>query len=106
MAETKHGLYRTISKWRVYIRHDRCSSKFPEIDFMRSTSANNVINSLDQMISIYGIPEEIVSDNGPPFKSFALKEYMESKGIHHRPSKWLCRKIYVFAEENSHSSIY
>ena len=60
-------------------------SKFPEIDFMISTSANNVINSLDRMISIiYGIPEEIVSDNGPPFKSFAFKEYMESKGIHHR----------------------
>ena len=37
------------------------------------------------MFATHGYPEKLKSDNGPPFKSHALKEFFTEKGItHHR----------------------
>ena len=60
-------------------------SPYPEIQFVSSTSAKSLIKLLSKVFAIYGNPSKVISDNGPPFKSKFLKEYMESKGIrHHR----------------------
>ena len=51
-------------------------SRLPEVEFVNNTSANTLIPFLERMFSRYGIPETIISYNGPP--------YMIQNGITHR----------------------
>ena len=50
-------------------------SRFAEIDFTKSTSANATIPKLDRMYSSYGIPYQLKSDNGAPFNLKAFSDY-------------------------------
>ena len=59
-------------------------SKFPEAEFLTSTSAEQLIPSLQRIFSTYGLPKTVISDNGPPFKSHALKTYFQQKNVSHR----------------------
>lgn len=61
-------------------------SKFPFIKFAPSTSFHAIENALDQQFSIWGLPETIYTNNGPPFTSAAFKQYLEENNITHRPS--------------------
>ena len=56
-------------------------SKWVEIIKMKDTRAEKVIGELEKIFSIFGIAKLIVTDNGPPFDSFKLKEFCLSKGI-------------------------
>ena len=58
-------------------------TKYSNVDFMRSTSARNVIFALERFFGSYGIPNNIVSDNDPPFTSYKLQRYFTSRGIKH-----------------------
>ena len=40
-------------------------SRFPVVEFLRSTSAKAVIPKFDKIFSLFGIPEELKTDNGP-----------------------------------------
>jgi len=42
-------------------------SRFPEIAFMSSTTSHAVINKLKDIFARWGVPDEIVGDNGPQF---------------------------------------
>ena len=44
-------------------------SKWIEVEHMRSTTAQSTIDILHRWFAAYGLPEEIVSDNGPQFIS-------------------------------------
>ena len=44
-------------------------SRFPEVEYMSSTTSNAVINKLKDIFARWGIPDEVVSDNGPQFSS-------------------------------------
>ena len=44
-------------------------SRFPEVDIVHSTKASAVIPTLDRMFAVHGIPDVLISDNGPPFNS-------------------------------------
>ena len=62
-------------------------TKWPEIQiFLRnqSTNAEGVICAMEHIFSCHGIPEEILTDNGPPFngKEFAL--FAKKAGFIHR----------------------
>ena len=60
-------------------------TKFLEMEIMKSTQAHNVIKQLDKIFATHGFPDKITSDNGPPFNSHELKEYMNQCGIeYHR----------------------
>ena len=59
-------------------------SKFPEIGFLKGTTANAVIDIFEKTFTTFGYPQKIVSDNGPPFKSYKIRKYMKHKGIKHR----------------------
>ena len=60
-------------------------SKFPEVEILKTTTAKVITNRLDRMFATHGIPDQIVSDNGPPFDSTEMDRYMKRKGIkHHR----------------------
>ena len=59
-------------------------SKFPDIEFVSSTSAPILIKTLERIIATYGIPNTMVSDNGPPFKSYEIKRFMREHSIQHK----------------------
>ena len=44
-------------------------SRFPVVELVRSTSANTVIPVLDKVLSTFGTPDILKSDNGAPFNS-------------------------------------
>lgn len=58
-------------------------SKWVEVFHMGSTVANEVINKLCELFSRFGLPRQIVSDNGPPFTSREFKMFIDSCGIEH-----------------------
>ena len=49
-------------------------SKWPEvIGPMKLTTAGSTINALRCIFGRYGLPEQVVSDNGPPFNLLNTK---------------------------------
>ena len=59
-------------------------SKFPEINYVTSTSCGSVLPHLRSLFSRYGIPLEIITDNGPPFNSAEFGSFLASFGVKHR----------------------
>ncbi|PIO67211.1 hypothetical protein TELCIR_11047 [Teladorsagia circumcincta] len=48
---------------------------------MGATTAEETIMKLREVFSRNGLPEQLVSDNGPPFTSAEFREYCEGRGI-------------------------
>ena len=44
-------------------------SRFPLVETIYATSSETVTKRLEQLFSIFGIPQNLRSDNGPPFNS-------------------------------------
>ena len=61
-------------------------SRYPEVEFVHSTSAEAVIPHLDRIFSTHGFPESVKTDGGPPFNgtdTHAFKMYLKWAGIKH-----------------------
>ena len=56
-------------------------SKWPEVFPMTSTTAIKTIETLRRLFSSYGLPEELVSDNGPQFTSEEFASFTKANGI-------------------------
>ncbi|XP_065060965.1 uncharacterized protein K02A2.6-like [Rhopilema esculentum] len=61
-------------------------SRFPITEIVKSTAASTIIPKLDQVFAMHGLPEEIVTDNGPPFNGDDFKRYLMTLGIKFDPS--------------------
>ena len=48
---------------------------------MPTTTATATANALRTIFSKYGLPESIVSDNGPPFQSAEYERFLKLNGI-------------------------
>ena len=62
-------------------------SKWPEIKvFLRNqaTDSENIIYSMEQMFAVHGIPEEVMTDNGPPFNGKKFADFASRSGFRHR----------------------
>ncbi|XP_033098565.1 uncharacterized protein K02A2.6-like [Anneissia japonica] len=59
-------------------------SKWVEVYPMKITTTNKTLDILRRLFSSYGLPEEIVSDNGPQFISSDFAEFMTRNGIIHK----------------------
>ena len=59
-------------------------SRFPMVYIMKSTTAERVINKLNSVFAVFGFPNSLKSDNGPPFDARAFGDFLKSKGIYHR----------------------
>ncbi|KAI4899548.1 hypothetical protein NFI96_026864 [Prochilodus magdalenae] len=61
-------------------------SKWPEVCLMDSTTASKTIQVLRSMFSRYGLPEVLVSDNGPQFVSDEFARFLKANGVKHMDS--------------------
>ena len=68
---------------RMYLLLVDAFSKWPEIVEMKSTSAEDTIDELRAIFARFGLPEQIVSDNGPQFTSEAFQKFTSRNGIRH-----------------------
>jgi transposase InsO family protein len=58
-------------------------SKWPEVRVMSSTTVSKTLNVLREWFSVHGIPEQIVTDNGPQFIAEEFDEFTKRNGIKH-----------------------
>lgn len=56
-------------------------SKFAVVNKLNSKTASSVITSLKNIFSLYGLPIEIFSDNGPPFNSKEFYDFSRRYNI-------------------------
>ena len=61
-------------------------SKFPEVVHMDSTTSSSTIKMLREIFSRHGLPELLVSDNGPQFVSSEFEAFCKNNGIEHHTS--------------------
>jgi len=54
-------------------------SRFPEVEIVKSTTAEVVLPKLDRILGMHGVPDKIMSDNGPPFNSHKMELYAGGK---------------------------
>ena len=59
-------------------------SRYPLVKVISSTSADAIIPLLTEIFAMFGIPEVLKSDNGPPFNSFKFAEFARHLGFKHR----------------------
>ena len=53
-------------------------SKWPEvIGPMKATIADSTINATHNIFARYGLPAQVVRDNGPPFRSAEYEEFLQ-----------------------------
>ena len=58
-------------------------SKWIEIVKMSNTNSGSTIKVLRDIFSRFGLPQSIVSDNGPQLISIEMSQFMKKNGIHH-----------------------
>ncbi|XP_046737564.1 uncharacterized protein K02A2.6-like [Diprion similis] len=59
-------------------------SKWPEvINFRNNTKAYGVVEVFDELFAKYGLPNLVVTDNGPQFRSDELGQFFNSNGVQH-----------------------
>lgn len=59
------------------------TTKWIEACPIKSTEAQGTVNTLREIFARFGLPHEIVTDNGPPFSSRIFYEFMHKNGIVH-----------------------
>ncbi|XP_013907952.1 PREDICTED: uncharacterized protein K02A2.6-like, partial [Thamnophis sirtalis] len=60
-------------------------SRWVELVLMGSTTAESTVRALQKMFATHGLPDVVVSDNGPQFTSTAFQEFLAEQGIRHAP---------------------
>ena len=58
-------------------------SKWPDAVVINSTTASQMILVLRNLFAHYGLPEQLVSDNGPRFISDEFQHFLATNGIKH-----------------------
>ena len=84
---------------RKYLVVMDCYPRFIEILTFFGTTSKTVIQKLKSVLARWGVPEEVVSDNGTQFKSALFDEFKVKYGFQHTTSsplhhqgQWCCRK--------------
>ncbi|XP_041473613.1 uncharacterized protein K02A2.6-like [Lytechinus variegatus] len=58
-------------------------SKWPEVAVTKSTTSERTIDLLRAIFARNGVPEQLVSDNGPQFTSAEFKDFVTRNGMKH-----------------------
>ena len=70
-------------KGKSYLLLVDAHSKWPEIVEKSSTTAQKTIAELRNIFATHGLPQQLVSDNGPQFVSDEFATFMKSNGVKH-----------------------
>ena len=82
----KAGTDLFVLKGATYLLVVDYYSRFPEVIQLRKTTSQSVINALKAVFARYGIPETLVSDNGPQYSSTEFAEFAANYGFMHTTS--------------------
>ncbi len=66
---------------RMFLVVVDANTKWPEVAVMKHATTLTTINALRSMFARFGLPDQIVSDNGSQFTSNEFKMFLESNGI-------------------------
>ena len=69
LGKAAHRPYRTFYGPFMFFVVVDAHSKWPEVTVMDSTTSEKTVDVLRELFSLYGVPTQIVSDNGPQFVS-------------------------------------
>ena len=58
-------------------------SKWPEVLIAKSTTTDSTMEALRTLFGRYGLPKQLVSDNGPQFTSNEFAHFLRTNGIKH-----------------------
>ena len=73
-------------KGRNYLLIVDSFSRFPEVVQLFSTSSQTVVGILKSVFARFGIPEILVTDNGPQYASKHIAKFAKSYGYQHTTS--------------------
>jgi hypothetical protein len=59
-------------------------SRYPVVEILSKLTAKAVIPKLDNVFALFGIPDVVKSDNGPPFNGLHFKDFAKHLGFLHR----------------------
>lgn len=68
---------------KIYLVVVDAMSKWIEVVKVPSTAATSTIAKLNELWSRWGLPKQIVSDNGPPFTSKEFEAFVKTRAIEH-----------------------
>lgn len=68
---------------KMYLIMVDARTKWLEVFPVPSTAASSTIEKLTEVFSRWGLPRQIVSDNGPPFTSKEMADFLGSQGVDH-----------------------
>ena len=68
---------------RMFLLVTDAHSKWPKIIEMASMTSTKTIDELSRLFAAYGLPEQVVTDNGPQFVSQEFANFMKLNGIKH-----------------------
>ena len=58
-------------------------SRFPLLETLTTTTAATIIKRLDNIFSIFSVPNYVRTDNGPAFRSKELEDFAKHMGFKH-----------------------
>lgn len=61
-------------------------SNYPEIALLSSTTSKAVITQMKSIFARHGIPNTLISDNGPPYASYEFQSFASEYGFSHDKS--------------------
>jgi len=61
-------------------------SKWPSALPLRSLTASSVIREMERIYADFGVPEQLISDNGPQFGCAEFRKFSREKGVRHTTS--------------------
>lgn len=68
---------------KTYLIMVDARTKWLEVFPVPSTAANSTIEKLSEAMARWGLPRQLVSDNGPPFTSNEFSKFLAGNGIEH-----------------------
>ena len=75
--------YGPLASGRMLLVVNDLCSKFPVVAEVASTASSSTLPALDQIFSDFGVPEDIKSDNGPPFNGVEFADFCKHFGVKH-----------------------
>ena len=59
-------------------------SRYPVVEAVKSLKAETIIPVFDRTFALFGVPDKMKTDNGPPFNSEEFKRFAHTLGFHHQ----------------------